>query len=325
MKESRFGKVFGGPGKIQDPASPEILFLYALAAGDEERVLALFDEEKQFGGKSAVDCPHGRFEGKERIREFVRTWYSYFHAEKGEVEIVTQIRSAWRVAVEFVFHFPKDGGEELQIPMALAADLRGDSRRLDEVRTYMCVTWIDDYPKYRKPIFPEQKTHETRNEMLSGVMPYYMNLVTTGGMFRIPELMTDKEPLIFGAYGPTDEIVVTTKEQHRLDEEEAREKRIALHGFDTQGFPLEKYVKLRMETIIDDGKICCVEWEQLVTKAGREERNRLSEPGISFYERAKDGYLKSYRIIDYAYTEGMIDWSKAPITKEEAEAINYLG
>ena len=82
---------------------------------------------------------------------------------------------------------------------------------------------------------------------------------------------------------------------------------------------------IRNSDIIDDGKICCIEWEQLVTKRGREERGRLSMPGISFYERAKDGFLKSYRIIDYANLEKYIDWQSCPYTKEEAEAINYLG
>ena len=90
-------------------------------------------------------------------------------------------------------------------------------------------------------------------------------------------------------------------------------------------YNLQDFVQLRMETIIDDGRICCVEWEQLITKRGREERYRLSEPGISFYERAADGWLKSIRIIDYANTERRIDWDNCPYDRETAEKINYMG
>jgi len=91
------------------------------------------------------------------------------------------------------------------------------------------------------------------------------------------------------------------------------------------GHTLSAYVKLRMETIIDDGRICCVEWEQLVTKAGREEAGRISQAGISFYERDESGRIWSVRIIDYAYAEKEIDWTTARKPRAEAEAMNYLG
>lgn len=78
------------------------------------------------------------------------------------------------------------------------------------------------------------------------------------------------------------------------------------------------YVKLRIKTIIDDGKICCVEWEQMVTRAGREEKGRISQAGISFYKRDNTGRIWSIRIIDYAFAEKNIDWTTAGKSKKEA-------
>ncbi len=328
MKRSRFAEVYGGEGRIKIPDSPELQVLEALAAGDEERVLSFFREEKQFGGVSAIDCAHGRYEGLEGIRRCVREWYGWFHGLRGEMEPVTQIRAGCRSAVEFVFSYETETGEEKQIPMALAADLRDGGRLIDELRMYMNPRWVEGYPMYRHPIFPERSTHELRTEMTSGVMPAYFDTVHRLGMAHIPDMMTRTEDVCFGSYGPHDEIVVLNQEQfaRRLaDQEKERARKQAEGIFDPSTFGLSKYVGLSMETIIDDGVICCVEWEQLVTRAGREERYRLSEPGISFYERAADGWLKSVRIIDYAYTEREIDWSKTSVPRREAERINYLG
>ena len=105
MTRSKFSEVFGGEGKVSIPDAPEILFLKALAKGDTDEVLALFDDEKQFGGKSAVDTPHGRYEGLEGIRNCVEEWYRVLKAVSGEVDIVTQTRGGCRSALEFVFHF----------------------------------------------------------------------------------------------------------------------------------------------------------------------------------------------------------------------------
>ncbi len=319
MKKSRFAEVFGGEGRVRIPDAPEIRFLKALACQDIESLLSLFEEEKQFGGKSAVDSPHGRYEGLEGIRRFAETWYQTFQAVSGEVEIVTQTRGGCRSAIEFVFHFYFEDGSEKAVPMALAADLRNGLKKLDEVRTYMNVRWFPDYPQYRHPIFKEKATHELRTEMTSGIMPHYFDLVHNIGMDHIPDLMTRTGTVIKGGYEPGHEIeVIDAEEMQRQAKEKQKEQ-----NFFT-GVPLREFVGLQLETIIDDGRICCVEWEQVITKRGREERHRLSEPGISFYERADDGFLKSYRIIDYAYTEGNIDWEKSEWTKEEAEKINYL-
>jgi hypothetical protein len=46
--------------------------------------------------------------------------------------------------------------------------------------------------------------------------------------------------------------------------------------------------------------------------------------GIAAYERGDDGLLCSIRISDYAGMEGTIDWTKLPVTKEEAEQVNFV-
>ncbi len=316
--KSKFGQQYGGEGRVADYNSPEVKFLQALAGGDEEGVLALFEEEKQFGGISAVDTAHGRYEGLEAIRRCVQEWYGAFEAIDGEVEICTQIHAGMRAALEFCFILNMKDGSVLEIPMALAADIRGRRQKLDEVRMYVHCMWLPSYPKYRVPIFPPTKTLELHTEMASGVMPHYFKLVMEEGMINIPDLMTDEEEILMGAYGAEDTIYKTTRKELLRQRDEA-----VANG--AKGDPIGAIVGLRMEHFIDDGHICCVEWEQTVTRRGRAERNRLSEPGISFYERAADGRLKSFRIIDYAYTEQYIDWDKAPITKEEAEKINYEG
>ena len=100
-----FGNRYGLADGIKNADSPEIRFLRALASGNAEEATALFDENKQFGGLSAVDSPHGRYEGLTEIKKFVETWYTWFHAESGEVEPVNQIQSGCRSALEFVFVF----------------------------------------------------------------------------------------------------------------------------------------------------------------------------------------------------------------------------
>ena len=55
MTGQEFIAAFGGPGKVKDLSSPEVRFMFALAAGDREAATALFENEKQFTGLSAVD------------------------------------------------------------------------------------------------------------------------------------------------------------------------------------------------------------------------------------------------------------------------------
>ena len=78
------------------------------------------------------------------------------------------------------------------------------------------------------------------------------------------------------------------------------------------------------ETIIDDGTTCVIEWVHIVTRAGQEERKRIAISGVAAYERGEDGLLCSIRISDYAGYEHTIDWTKTPVTEEQAKSINFV-
>jgi hypothetical protein len=79
-----------------------------------------------------------------------------------------------------------------------------------------------------------------------------------------------------------------------------------------------------VQTIIDDGVNCVVEWQHIITREGREEGGRICESGISAYERGEDGKLCAIRICDYANCEPEIDWGTARNPENIALEINYL-
>jgi len=57
---------------------------------------------------------------------------------------------------------------------------------------------------------------------------------------------------------------------------------------------------------------------------GQEERKRIAISGVAAYERGEDGLLCSIRISDYAGYEHTIDWTKTPVTEEQAKSINFV-
>ena len=87
---------------------------------------------------------------------------------------------------------------------------------------------------------------------------------------------------------------------------------------------IPRCVGMRYETITDDGVTCVIEWQHIVSRAGQEERSRIALAGISAYERGENGLLSGIRISDYAGYERTIDWSKTPVSEEEAKSINYV-
>ncbi len=317
---SDFEKAYGGKGRIKKPDSAEILFLKALGERDTKTAISFFRDRKQVTGKSAIYTPHKNYFGLKEIEECVNTYYDHFPSSTGYIIPVTQTICGLLHAIEFVWHITLSDTEEKVIPMACVAELYCEENLLDEIRFYMNPLHLEDYPRYRCPIFAEHKTYDLREEMLSGLMPAYFELIRKKGMSHIPDIMTQKETVMWGGYSLRPVMIKTQEELRQYIKERDRKERT---GFESPS-GLDDHVRIRIEKIIDDGKICCIEWEQLVTRRGRSEKGRLSMPGISFYERAKDGFLKSWRIIDYAGMERSIRWDKSPITKEEAEAINYI-
>lgn len=315
MAKSRFAEIYGGAHRTVLSDSPELKFFTSVINGDLETAVCQFPQEKQFGGQPILDIPQRRYIGTAEIKGFAKEWSERFGPQSsGFVEAVIQTRTGGRSATELVLHFMQDG-EEKVAPMALVAELRSDGK-MDECHIYYNFHLIPGTNAYRPPIFPPKGDFDTRQEMLSGsIREYLVGLHDPSIPFwdKADKIFADQ--VVFGGYG-----------ERELDEHLRVKSRDEIRkDFEDINKTLTKYVFIRVETIIDDGKICCIEWEQLVTPAGRKEKNRLSEAGCSFYERGEDGRIYSIRIIDYAYCEDQIDWSKARKTKEEAEKINYMG
>lgn len=314
--QTRFEILNGGAHRKINLDSPEIRFMQELVKGNAEGALAFLEEEKQFGGKSVVDAPQGRYVGLAEIGGFVKGWPADFRAEKAEIRPVVQTRSGGRSVTEFVFIY-QEKGEEKVVPMAAVAEVRGDDAgKMDELHIYFQNRLIPGFNCYRPPVFPSTGDFSLRHEMLTGsIREYFLALHDRDVDFADKVDALFAEETVFGGYDEND----LTDALVPMSREELKEH------FSAINVTLSNYVKLRLETIIDDGCICCVEWEQIVTKAGREERNRLSEAGISFYERDELGRIKSVRIIDYAYQENNIDWTTARLDRETAEKLNYMG
>jgi len=292
--------------------SPELVFMNAVCRGDIDGALSLFQDKKLFGGvPSAVDAPYGRFEGLAGIREFAENFLKVFGADRAALVPVVQTRANGRSVTEVQIDLEIDGEIE-QVPMFVVGELRTQST-LDEVRLYCHHTYVPGLQAYRKPIFKSAHLEMGDPNLLTGAMREYYE-----GLHHVPAADVDRivnaiEPgCRFGGYHPNDFTSVEISEEDHL--------RI-FRGMEAY---IPRCVGMRYETITDDGVTCVIEWQHIVSKAGQEERNRIAIAGISAYERGDSGKLCGIRISDYAGYESTIDWTKTPVTKEEAQAINYV-
>jgi len=316
MIPSRFEQLFGQNRRI-DTNTPELRFLALITEGRCAEAVALFDETRMFGeGLPSIDTPYGLFEGKAGIADMAAGWLANFRAASAQLVPVAQTRSGGRSVTEMVLHCCRTDGSEYSVPMAAVTELRADAK-MDSLRLYYNWRCVPGTPAYRPPCFPARTDLTTRQEMIPGATGDYFRLLhdPKGGIIeRADRIFADQ--VCFGGYEPKD----FTDAFGPVPREGFVE-----HLSGGIGKTLSAFVRLRMETIIDDGKTCCVEWEQVVTEAGRKEAGRISQAGISFYELDDTGRIWSVRIIDYAYAEKEIDWSTARLPREEAERLNYEG
>ena len=295
---------------------PEVRFLDRLCAGDAEGVCALFAERKLFGGApSAVDTPYGRFEGLGEIRRFAETWLRRFGAESAEAVPCIQTVGGGRAALEASVHFVRDG-EIDQVPMFVIGDYRTPDM-LEEVRIYVPYGMIPGHTPYRKPMFTAERLERGDPALLTGAVREYYEALHTypeADVDRILNAMSDG--IILGGYaycgGP------------KAEPESVPAKERVRGAFEKMRSYIPSGVAMRYETIIDDGRTAVLEWVHIVSRRGREEFGRIAESGIAAYERGEDGRLCAVRILDYAWKEPEIDWSKTGISREEAEGINLL-
>lgn len=311
-KQCQLEKLYGHNHPIKD-SSPELRFMQAVCSGNADAAAAFFSSTKLFGGAStAVDTPYGRFEGLEGIRRFALGWLDTFGAEAAQLVPVIQTIANGRVALEAVVNFEVDGEIE-QVPMFIIGDLRTQDT-LDEVRIYCHFSFVPGLQPYRRPMFPSAHLEAGDPGLLTGAVREYYE-----ALHHCPAVDVDRvlgcieDGCIFGGYEQwgNEHKPAVTRQQIRKNYEH-------MHGY------IPRCVGMRYETIIDDGRTCVIEWVHIVSRAGQEELQRVALSGIAAYERGESGRLCSIRISDYAGYEKTIEWDKMDITKEEAQAVNFV-
>ena len=310
VQKSILAELYAGPHHPIDLDSPELRFLSGICERRMGVVDELFFETKLFRNlPSAVDAPFGRYEGLEGIRRFVEDLYARLESERLSFTPVVQTRANGRVVSELVL---KVEGEDFykEIPMFWVGDLR-TADTLDEVRVYCHHTYIPGLQAYRKPIFPSAHLEMGDPNLLTGAVREYYEVLHHVPQVDVPRILNSMEPdCVFGGYNPND----TVESAHVSMKD----------PYTHMATYIPRCVGMRYETIIDDGVNCTIEWQHVVSRAGREELSRIAIAGISTYERGKSGKLCSIRICDYAGYEKTIDWTKTPVTQAEAQSINFV-
>ena len=310
---SELEKFFAGTHPIRE-AAPEVRFIRALCAGDGAAVTALFRERKLFGGAlPAVDTPYGRFEGLEEIGRFAREWNGAFGAVASFPVPCIHTEAGGRAALEVSVNFTVDGAVD-QVPMFVIADRRTPDT-LDEVRIYCHFSFIPGCTPYRRPIFPAERLQPGDPGLLTGAVREYYEALHTYPAADVDRILGAMGPrVIMGGYHWYDPA--------RYPDGFARSRAQLAESFGHMRTYIPAGVAMRYETVIDDGRTGVLEWVHVLSQKGARELGRIAMSGIAAYERGEDGYLCSVRILDYAWQEKNIDWTKASLTEAEARALN---
>ena len=240
-----------------DPTSAELLFLRFLCSGEPKKAVSFFEEQQQFGGRSYVDAPQGRYTGKVEICDFSEKWLSDFKADSADVTLVTQTVSGGRSASEVVVNFHRRAGD-ISIPMCVVGDLRKPGK-LDAVRIYFYYGWLPGFSAYRRIIFVPEYLEAAPYSLMTGSVRKYFELLHESGDVRkrIDEIIAiTTEDVSYGGYRP-DWIEPADSGWDAL--------RGHYEGICTDA-PENYFV--RAEAITDDGLQCVVEWTLIVTEKG---------------------------------------------------------
>lgn len=311
LNKSYLSEVCAGLRRTIDMNSPELAFMAALCDGRGRDAAALFGETKLFGGLPAIDAPYGRFEGKASIEGFIADWLSAFQADFASVRPIYQTRANGRGVTEMDVNFVSEAGVR-QVPMFVVGDFRTRDT-LDELRIYCNFTHVPGLTPYRKPIFRSAHLEMGDPNLLTGaVREYYEALHCVNGVQVERILASMGDNCAFGGYEPVG------AQPHPVNRAALREI------YEHMATYIPMWVGMRYETIIDDGENCVIEWQHIVSDEGVRNAARVCISGISSYTRGDDGLLASIRICDYAGYERKIDWSKTPISKDEAYSINRV-
>lgn len=312
-------KLYAKPGRKVQADSPELRFMNAVCSGSTDEAAGCFCDKKLFGNvPCVVDAPYGRFEGLSEIRAFAKEWLDTFHAQSASVQPVMQTRANGRSITEAVIHFVVDG-EINEVPMFIVGDLR-TADKLDEVRLYCHCSYVPGLTAYRKPMFRSAHLEMGDPGLLTGAMREYYE-----ALHHVPGVDVDRimgvmgEGCLFGGYEPATVAGAVGDTAHQDHSREALRT-----TFEHMSRYIPRCVGMRYETLTDDNTTAIIEWVHIVSAQGQQELSRIALSGISAYERGEDGLLCAIRICDYAGLEKTIDWTKTPISREEAMQINYV-
>ena len=312
-KRCQLARLYRGEKHPIDESYAELCLMRAACAADITTAQALFSGTKLFGNLPCViDTPYKRYEGLPGVAAFVTEWLGVFGAQAATVIPVIQTRAGGRSVTELQVNFEVNGAIE-EVPFFVVADLRTQST-LDEVRIYTHCSFVPGLQAYRAPIFPAAHLEMGDPILLTGAVREYYEALHHMPHADVGRIMNCLGPECqFGGYDPDDE-------DHRpaKTREELRAKFEHLAGY------MPRCVAIRYETVIDDGHNCVIEWVHIISRAGQEEMARIALSGIAAYERGEDGLLCAVRISDYANLERTIDWSKLPVTQEEAQRVNFV-
>lgn len=311
-KPCNLARMYAGPQHPIDAASPELRFMEAVCAGRAEEAAGFFCGKKLFGREEpAVDAPYGRFTGLAEIRAFAEDFNARFGAELSFLTPVIQTRANGRVVSELVVNFVVDGEIE-EVPMFVVGDLR-TAGMLDEVRLYCHFSFVPGLQAYRAPIFPVGHREMGDPALLTGAVREYYDSLHHVPYVDVDRILAAMGPgCQFGGYEPWG------CESNHGDREQLRKSYEAMSAY------IPSKVAMRYETIIDDGCTCVIEWVHIISRRGQEDLGRIAMSGIAAYERGEDGLLCAIRISDYAGYERTIDWSKLPLSIEEAQKVNFV-
>lgn len=311
-KPCNLARMYAGPQHPIDLSCPEVGFMQAVCANDADKAVSYFREKKLFDNLDPViDAPYERFVGLDGVRRFAEGFNARFNAVSSTVTPVIQTRSGGRAVLEMVANFVVDGEIE-EVPMFVVADLRTKDL-LDEVRIYCHFSFVPGLEAYRAPLFPIAHREMGDPGLMTGAPRVYYE-----ALHHVPNADVDRlvsifgEGCTFGGYEPWG------REANHGDPAQLRQ------SYENMSKYIPSKVAMRYETLIDDGKTCVIEWVHVISRRGREDLARVAMSGIAAYERSEDGLLCSIRISDYAGYERTIDWSKLPVTLEEAQQVNFV-
>lgn len=280
-----------------DMESPEILFVKAMVKRRSNDASRLFHEEMQYGGKSYVDTPIGRFEGLNAIEQCASTWMDRFEAEDAQVVPVIQTKAGMRSVTEMVVRFKREN-ETTEVPMSVFCDLRPHGM-IDSVRIYFFYQWCKNCNPYRRPIYtPANDTPADFNLMTDVMRAYFIALHDQNPDRAIKEIVNlASDDVRFGGYRPEN------VEPFGNGKEQFHEHYIGICYKDVPHNQIIRY-----ETIVDDGKNCLIEWVSIIPPKGRE-AGCYQISGMAGYGRNAEGKLCSVRICDNIGFEQLYDFS----------------